>query len=341
MKCGRPVAAQRASSRTLLRSMADNMQLPPPGGPAGYSAVAVQPGSPPGRGLLTAVLLVAGGALLGLIGGAIWAAAAPRVVYQVYTLHPPTAFATNPETNAFIAADGVYTFIALGGGALLGLAGYLAGVRRYGPVPMAGIVLGAVAAAFVAKWLGPLLTGQDSFNAQLGSSKPGTLLRAPIALGASGALAFWPVAAGLVAGGLELTRALRARQLSQGGGPGGAAAGLPSARHAHPARRGRFGQRPGQQPDDGAAPPDSPAAGRWRPDSAAPPQPGEPAVRVGGPPPEPWFPADGARGAAPAEAWFPGDPPDGAHGHPVSGEPPDADGSAGSPGSWPGPPGRG
>lgn len=272
-------------------------------------------------------------------------------MYQVYALNPPTAFATNPETNAFIAADGTYTFIALGGGALLGLVGYLAGVRRYGPLPMAGVVLGAVAAAFLAKWLGPLLTGHDSFNAQLGSSKPGTLLRAPIALGASGALAFWPVAAGIVAGGLEMASGMRARQ-RQDGGPGDAGAGLPSGRHA---QAGRFGQRPGRTPDDGAAPlppgaparpdepapgrrrsdvagpaaPDEPAAGGWRSDIAGPARPDEPAVRVAGPQlPEPWIPAEGAGGASSAQAWLPGDPPEGAHGRPVSGElPPDPDGS--------------
>jgi hypothetical protein len=132
-------------------------------------------------------------------------------VYQVYSLNPPTAFATNPETSAFIAADGIYTFIALGGGALLGLAGYIFGVRRYGLVPLIGVVLGSLAAAFLARWLGPLLTGQDSFNNLLGSSKPGTFLHAPITLGAQGALAFWPVAAALVAGGLELAAGKRTK----------------------------------------------------------------------------------------------------------------------------------
>jgi hypothetical protein len=179
---------------------------------------------------MVAVLLVIAGAVLGLLGGVIWAAAAPRVVYQVATLNPPTAFATNPETSAFIAADGVYSFIALGGGALLGLAGYLLGVRRYGPVPMAGIVLGSVAAAFLARWLGPQLTGQNSFNKALGSSKVGTVLHAPIALGAQGALAFWPMAAALVAGGLELLSVMRARQALQGSGSTGPAYGRHSQR---------------------------------------------------------------------------------------------------------------
>jgi hypothetical protein len=191
--------------------MADNMQLPSPGGPAGYTAVGAQPGGQPRRALITAVIFVIAGALLGLVAGAIWAGIAPRVVYQVYSVSPPTAYATNPETSAFIAADGIYSFIALGGGALLGLAGYFFGVRRYGLLPLIGVVLGSLAAAFLARWLGPLLTGQDSFNTVLGTSKPGALLHAPIALGAQGALAFWPVAAAFVAGGLELAAGKRTK----------------------------------------------------------------------------------------------------------------------------------
>ncbi len=192
--------------------MADNTQLPPPGGSAGYSAVAVQPGPEPGRALLVAGLLVLAGALLGLLGGVVWAGVAPRVVYQVYTLKPPTAYAVNPETNAFIAADGIYTFVALGGGALLGLAGYWLGVRRYGAAPMIGTVAGAIAAAFIAQWLGNVLTGGRAFNGVLAASKPGEFLRAPIMLGSHGALVFWPVAAALLAGGLELLSVMRARQ---------------------------------------------------------------------------------------------------------------------------------
>jgi hypothetical protein len=291
--------------------MTDNMQLPPAGGSGGYSAVAAPPGSPPSRALVTAVLLVIAGAVLGLIGGAVWAAAAPRVVYQVAALNPPTAYATNPETNAFIAADGIYTFIALGGGVILGLVGYFAGVRRYGPVPMAGVVLGALAAAFLTRWLGPVLTGQDSFNAQLGASKTGEFLRAPIALGASGALAFWPVAAGLVAGGLELVSTFRLRQVSQFSQDG--PAGVPSGRHAQAGRRGLFGPRAGQgQPDR----PASPAAGEPSPDSRR-------ADTAGPAPPlPPWRPADEPRGASAGQAWFPPDPPAGGPGHPVSGAPP-------------------
>jgi hypothetical protein len=279
--------------------MADNTQLPPPGGPAGYSAVGVQPGPEARRALLVAVLLVVAGAVLGLIGGLIWGAITPRVVYQVYTLSPPTAYAVNPETNAFVAADGIYTFIALGGGALLGLIGYLFGVRRYGPAPMVGLVLGAVAGAFVAQWVGNVQTGGHSFNGQLAGSKPGALLRAPIDLGSHGALAFWPVAAALVAGGLELLGVMRARQVSHGA-------------HASTAwSPAGFGQ-PQQFPAGQASPPPAPGS----------PLPG---------PASPGSPWSGQAGAAASGPSWSGEAGAGASGPSWSGE----TGAAASGASWP------
>jgi len=171
-----------------------------------------QPDSQPhGRAAIAAGLIIAASIVIGVAGGLVWAAVAPRVLYQVYTLSPPTAYATNPETSAFIAADGWYCLIAVVGGALIGLLGYRFGVRRYGPVPMAGIVLGATAAAFICEWTGHRQSGGSGFNHVLATSKPGTLLHAPISLGSQGALAFWPLAAAAVAGGIELLGALRAR----------------------------------------------------------------------------------------------------------------------------------
>jgi hypothetical protein len=251
--------------------MADNMQLPSSGGPAGYTAVGAQPGGRPSRALLTAVLFVVAGALLGLVAGAIWAAAAPRVVYQVYSLNPPTAYAINPETNAFIAADGIYSFIALGGGALLGLTGYIFGVRRYGPLPLAGVVLGSLAAAFIARWLGPQLTGSGTFNNLLGTSKPGALLRAPIALGAQGALAFWPVAAALVAGGLELAAGKRARSGLHSARSGAGLAGPLTGYQPRPGPRHADGHQ--QRATDPAGPPPG-RMGRAEADDQVPPDPG-------------------------------------------------------------------
>ncbi len=184
--------------------------LMPPGGQASPTDVQARPGGL-GPALVAAVLIVAGSIVVGVAAGAIWAAVAPRVVYQVYTLSPPTAYATNPETSAFIAADGWYCIIALVGGGIIGLLGYLFAVRRYGPAPMVGVVLGSLAAAFIVAWLGHLLSGGPGFDHLLATSKPGTFLHAPIQLGSHGAVAFWPLAAAGVAGGIELVGMLKAR----------------------------------------------------------------------------------------------------------------------------------
>ena len=199
--------------------MTDNSMHPPASGPAWPLATAVPP-PPRGRAMLAAVVIIVGSALLGLGAGALWSAVAPRVVYQVVTLKPPTAYAVNPETNAFIAADGWYCFIALAGGALIGLLGYIFAVRRYGPAPMAAVVVGSTAAALLAQWVGHQLSGGPGFDQVLAASKVNELLHAPISLGSHGALAFWPVAAAAVAGGLELIGVLRVRrQAAYGGAP--------------------------------------------------------------------------------------------------------------------------
>jgi len=199
--------------------MSDNSMLPPPGGQAAPRTAVARPDPQQGRALLAAVLIVAGSAVIGVAGGLIWAAVAPRAVYQVATLGPPViAYATNPESNAFFAPDGLYCFIALAGGALIGLFGYLLAVRRYGPVPMVGVIVGATCAALIAEWLGPQASGSAGFDHVLATSKIGEYVRSPISLGSHGALAFWPVAAAAVAGGIELVTVLRVRHRPAYGG---------------------------------------------------------------------------------------------------------------------------
>jgi len=206
--------------------------------------------------LLAAVLVLAGSAVIGVAGGLLWAVIAPRVQYQVYTLKPPTAYATNPETSAFIAADGWYCVIGLVGGALIGLLAYFFAVRRYGPLPMASAVAGSIGAAFIAQWLGHEASGGPGFNEVLATSKPGTYLYAPISLGSHGAMAFWPLAAGAVAGGIELFAMMRVRHQ------------VPATSVAMPGMDS-FSTRPypASWPDSGQ--PGAPGAGdrAWRPDT--------------------------------------------------------------------------
>jgi hypothetical protein len=180
-----------------------------------------------GRAVALTCLIAVLGVAAGLAAGLVWAAIAPRVVYQVASLHPPTAYAVNPETSAFIAADGCYCLLAVIGGALVGGAGYLIGIRRHGPLPMAGIVAGSTAAAFASAWLGHRQSGAPGFSA---------LLRAPIMLGSHGAMAFWPLAAAAVVGAIELVRVLRSRQRAVEAAPGfGLTAGNGAGPYPYPA----------------------------------------------------------------------------------------------------------
>jgi hypothetical protein len=161
------------------------------------------------RALLTTLAIVIGSAILGIIGGLIWAAIAPQALFVVAS--HGVAYVVNPETSAFIAADGWFSIVGIIGGLVIGLAGYLFGARRYGPLPVAGVLVGATAASLLAWWTGRNI-GLGSFRHQLGTSKAGTLLRQPADLGAHSALVFWPLAAGAVIAGIELMFVLRERR---------------------------------------------------------------------------------------------------------------------------------
>jgi hypothetical protein len=183
------------------------------GGPGSWQ------GSPVGSAL-SSVLIVAGSVLIGLAGGLAWTALAPRALYVV--VGRGSANVVNPETTAFIAADAWYCLIGVAGGLIIGLAGYLLAVRRYGPAPMAAILAGSVIAGIAARWMGEH-QGLNRFDHQLLATHQGTLLHAPLALAGDTtaavwptaaslpAMAFWPLAACAVAGGILLISALRDR----------------------------------------------------------------------------------------------------------------------------------
>jgi hypothetical protein len=170
-------------------------------------------------------VLVVGSALAGVLAGYVWIAVAPRAL--VITTGGGGADLVNPETNAFIAADGWFAALCALGGAACGLAGWALAVRRHGASAAAGLLGGGVAAALAARWIGQR-SGQAAFNHLLAVSRPNTVLRAPLSLGAHGAIAFWPLAAGLVVGGIEAAGLLRGRRPAAAGpamGPAGPAMG--------------------------------------------------------------------------------------------------------------------
>jgi hypothetical protein len=154
--------------------------------------------SPAAIGVTLAI--VAGTAVLGLAAGYVWWLVAPRALLVIVS--HGAAGLVQSETSAFIAADGAFCLIALAGGVVSGALGYLLGVRRYGPLPMIGVLAGALAAGFLARWVGEQ-PGSGMFHHLLATLPVGARLHDSLTLGASGAIAFWPLAAGLVAGGLE------------------------------------------------------------------------------------------------------------------------------------------
>jgi hypothetical protein len=177
--------------------------------------------SPAAIGVTLAI--VAGTALLGLAAGYVWWLVAPRALLVIVS--HGAAGLVQSETSAFIAADGAFCLIALAGGVVTGTLGYLLGVRRYGPLPMIGVLAGAFAAGLLARWIGEQ-PGSGTFHHLLATLPVGAHLHDSLTLGASGAIAFWPLAAGLVAGGLEgfATRDQRRRRGAVGrpllAGPG-------------------------------------------------------------------------------------------------------------------------
>jgi hypothetical protein len=131
-----------------------------------------------------------GSAVLGVAAGLIWAALAPRPLLQ--EIARGEAELVNAETTAFIVADAWFGLIAAVGGVLTGVFGYRLLIRRAGAAATAGLVLGAVAAAFVALWVGENI-GLGTYNHLLAASSTGTFFNASLALGAKSALTFWPL----------------------------------------------------------------------------------------------------------------------------------------------------
>jgi hypothetical protein len=150
---------------------------------------------------VAALAVAAGTAALGVAAGLVWAAVAPRPLLVMTA--PGAAALVNTETTAFIAADVAFCLVCLAGGAVSGALGYLFAVRKHGPLAMAGLLAGALAAAFVARWVGEH-SGLATFHHQLATLPVGAGLRDSLTLGATSALGCWVLAAGVVTGGLEL-----------------------------------------------------------------------------------------------------------------------------------------
>ncbi len=140
------------------------------------------------------VAVLAGSAVLGLLGGLIWGEFAPRAMLQ--EIGTGTAEVINAETRAFFGADVWFCAIAAVAGLLTGVLGYRFAVARRGggarAAVAAALILGAVAGGLLMLWLGEQI-GVSAYNHHLASSATGTRFPASLALGAKSALAIWPL----------------------------------------------------------------------------------------------------------------------------------------------------
>ncbi len=228
-----PVPPAGPRSRTLLATMSDP-SLPPDAvhhnavGPAQPSGADTQRPFDFGPAAIGESLLVAAGtALLGVAAGYIWSLVAPRAVLVV--ISPGAAGLVQVETSAFIVADAAFCLIVIAGGVVSGALGYLLAVRRHGPLAMAAVLGGALAAGYLARWTGEQ-SGLTTFHHLLATLPVGAHLRDSLMLRASGALVFWPMAAGLVAGGLT------ALSIRGSVGPAGSCTPLPTSPWLSPGR---------------------------------------------------------------------------------------------------------
>jgi hypothetical protein len=154
----------------------------------------------------------------GLPGGLAWAAIAPRAA--VVVTGRGAADVVNPETPAFIAADGWFCVIGLAGGFLCGLAAYFAAVRSRGAAPAAGVIAGGLGASMVAWWVGRNI-GLSAFHTDLMTSHTGTVLQGPLMLRAHSALVLWPIGTALTVLAAELLFGRRKRRPQQPASAGG------------------------------------------------------------------------------------------------------------------------
>ena len=159
--------------------------------------------------MTAALTAVAGGP-----GGLAWAAVAPRVL--VVVTGSGAADVVNPETPAFIAADGWFCVIGLAGGLLCGLAAYFAAVRSRGAPAAAAVIIGALGASLIAWWIGHII-GLSGFRADLMAGHSGAVLHAPLMLGAHPALVSWPLGAALGVLAAELVAERRCRRSQPAG----------------------------------------------------------------------------------------------------------------------------
>jgi hypothetical protein len=150
----------------------------PPSGPGPLVGPA-----PRGGPSFAQTLLVAAGTLVavGLLGapiGWLWSLVAPRAGY--IKVEGGYLYA-DPEPEQIVAADAWFLIIGLGAGLVLALAAWLLLRRHRGVMVLLALVLGSLAGAMVAYWLGHRI-GMDQFQSASAAAANGDRINGPLGL---------------------------------------------------------------------------------------------------------------------------------------------------------------
>jgi hypothetical protein len=105
-----------------------------------------------GRELLAAAAAFLGVAVAGALLGWVWSVVTPTTPLRVGEGGSLLYITAEPEQP--VAADGWFALLGLGFGLLAAVAVWLLLRRWHGPVQMVALVLGAVAAGYLAHWIG-------------------------------------------------------------------------------------------------------------------------------------------------------------------------------------------
>ncbi|MGW0733390.1 hypothetical protein [Streptomyces sp. NPDC002851] len=182
----------------------DSWQAPPAGGVprhgvSGHDGSGQEEAGPDMKtemreAVVIAVAVTVSGVLLGLL----WAWLAPRVPL---ISDGEAVFLKETEGEQAIGGDGTFILLALGLGALSGLAVFL--WRRRGGVPLVvGLAVGGLLASVLAWRLGLYLGPGGDVVARAKAAGEGVPFDAPLDLRVKGALLAWPIAASAVHLGL-------------------------------------------------------------------------------------------------------------------------------------------
>ncbi|MDQ6650343.1 MAG: hypothetical protein M3Z02_09540, partial [Actinomycetota bacterium] len=133
---------------------------------------------------------------LGGPAGLVWALVSPRVAVQTGPSGPQLL---EPETKAFVAADGLFLLVTSIVGLICGLLAWRL-ARRYGIPVLLALVVGGLLASLVA-WKTGRLLGLHDYRVVLRSGAAGGRASMNVELRATGVLVGWAVAAVVGYGG--------------------------------------------------------------------------------------------------------------------------------------------